>query len=52
MMGAPVPRLRDHLESQRAAGLALLEELAAIESYATQREGVEAVGDVITRELD
>ncbi len=52
MTGAPVARLSDHLESQRAACLALLEELTTIESYATQREGVEAVGDVIARELD
>jgi len=52
MTGAPVARLRDHLESRRVTGLALLEELAAIESHATQREGVEAVGDVIARELD
>ena len=47
MTGTVVARLRDHLESRRGACLELLEELAAIESYATQREGVEAVGDVM-----
>jgi glutamate carboxypeptidase len=46
-----IARLRDYLESQRGAGLGLLEELVAIESYATQREGVEAVGDVIAGQL-
>jgi len=52
MTGTPVARLRDYLESQHAACLGLLEELAAIESHATQREGVEAVGDAVTRELE
>jgi glutamate carboxypeptidase len=52
MTGAPVARLRDYLESQRAACRRLLEELVGIESYATQREGVEAVGDAIARELE
>jgi hypothetical protein len=44
MTAAPVLRLREHLASQQTACLALLAELAAIESHATQREGVEAVG--------
>ncbi|HEY7138820.1 MAG TPA: M20/M25/M40 family metallo-hydrolase [Methylomirabilota bacterium] len=52
MTATAVARLRDHLESRQAVCLGLLEELAGIESYATQREGVEAVGDVIARELD
>jgi glutamate carboxypeptidase len=51
-MAEPVARLREHLASREAACLRLLEELVAIESYATQRDGVEAVGDVIARELD
>ena len=51
MTAAPVARLREHLASQQTACLALLAELAAIESHATQREGVEAVGDVVAREL-
>jgi glutamate carboxypeptidase len=51
MTGAPAARLRACLEAQRDACLALLEELAAIESHATQRAGVEAVGDVLEREL-
>jgi glutamate carboxypeptidase len=52
MTGTPVARLRDYLESERAACLGLLEELVAIESHATQREGVEAVGDAVARELE
>jgi glutamate carboxypeptidase len=52
MTGEAVARLRDHLAGERAACLRLLEDLAAIESHATQRDGVEAVGDVICGELE
>jgi glutamate carboxypeptidase len=52
MTAGAVARLRGHLESRRAACLGLLEELVAIESHATQPEGVEAVGDAVARELE
>src|SRR5581483_11019641 len=51
MTGSAVARLRGYLEPRRGACLQLLEELIAIESYATQRAGVEATGEVLDREL-
>jgi glutamate carboxypeptidase len=51
MTAGAATALRRHLESERGACLALVEELVGIESYATQRDGVDAVGDVLCREL-
>lgn len=44
--------IRKYLDSQAPAMLALVEELVRIDSYAAVRDGVDAVGNVLCRELE
>lgn len=52
MTAAAARALREYLDSQQDALLGLTAELCGIESHATQPDGVDAVGDRISRELE
>ncbi len=52
MSGGAARAIRQYLDSERRAILGLVEELVRIDSHATVPEGVNAVGDVVCRELE